>query len=99
MVDRHTVKSSSRVYSRYLFLLFIKFIAEKSAWHRYNAEKGSSASVAFFVMMGYSCRRDNQNETISVDEWFSFSLPPFLISISLSSATVNTAESNSLNTN
>jgi hypothetical protein len=46
------------------------FIAEKPAKHRDDVEKGKSALIAFFVMMGYSCRRDNQNEAISVEESF-----------------------------
>jgi hypothetical protein len=37
---------------------------------------------------------DNQNEVMSVDEHFSFSLLSFLISISSSSAAVDSAESN-----
>jgi hypothetical protein len=76
------------------------FMAEKTASHRYDVETGRSVSVAFFVMMGYSCRRDNQNEAISVDECFSFSRLSFLIFVSpSSSATVNSAHSNALNTN
>jgi hypothetical protein len=48
-------------------LLFVVFIAEKPASHKYYAEKGWSASIAIFVMMGYSCQRDNQYEAISVE--------------------------------
>jgi hypothetical protein len=101
MVDKHTVKSSSSIRSRDLFLLSIVFIAEKPVSHRYVVEKGRLASIAFFVMMGYSCRRDNQNEAIrvSVDECFIFSLPSCLMSVSSSSATVNSADSNTLDTN
>jgi hypothetical protein len=61
--------------------------------------EGRSVSIPLFVMMGYSCRQDNQNEAISVDECFSFSLLSPLISVSSSSATVNSADSNALNTN
>lgn len=51
-------------------------------------------------MREYSSRRDNQNETISVEEWFSFNHLMFLISVSLSYyATVNYPVSNILNTN
>jgi hypothetical protein len=99
MVDRHNLKSSSSVWSRDLFLLFIMFIAEKPASHRYDVETGRSASVAFFVMMGYSCRRDNQNQAVSIDELFSFGLLSSLISVSsFSSATFNSADSNAFNT-
>jgi hypothetical protein len=75
-------------------------VAEKPASHRYGIEKGRRASIAFFVMMGYFYRRDNQNETISVDECFSSIFVSFLISVgSSSSATVSSADSNALNTN
>jgi hypothetical protein len=69
------------------------FIAEKSASHRYDVAKGQSASIAFFVILGTSCRRDIQNETISVDECFIFSPLSFLISF----PTVNSSDSNELN--
>jgi hypothetical protein len=60
---------------------------------RYGADKGRSASVAFFVMMDYSRRRDSRKEAISVYRRFSFSFPSFLISFCLSSsATVNSAD-------
>jgi hypothetical protein len=65
----------------------------------YDIEKRRSASVAFFVVMGYSCRIDNQTEAVSVDECFSSCLLSFLISTGVSSATVNSAESNALNIN
>jgi hypothetical protein len=99
MVDKHTLKSYCSVWSSDLFLLFIVFITEKSASHRYDARKGRSALISFFVVMGYSCWKDIQKQAISVDERFSFSLLSFLISISSSSATVNSALSNVLNTN
>jgi hypothetical protein len=92
MGNKHTLKSSSGVWSRDPFLRIILFIAEQPASHRYDVEKG----IAFFV----SCRRDNQNEAISVDECFSFGLLSSLISVSSSSsATVNSADSNALHTN
>jgi hypothetical protein len=75
------------------------FIPEKPASYRYNAEKGRSASIAFFVIMGYSRRRDYPNEAISVDELFSFSLLSLLVSVSSSSsATVNSDDSKALKT-
>jgi hypothetical protein len=52
------------------------------------------------VMVGCSCWRDNQYEAVSVDECYSFSLLLFHISFSSSSsATVNSPDSNALNTN
>jgi hypothetical protein len=99
MVDKHSLKSSSGVWSRDLLLFFIVFIAEKPASRKYDAEKGGSASVTLFVMMGYSCWRDNKNEAISANECFSFNLLSCLISMSSSSATVNSADSNALNAN
>jgi hypothetical protein len=99
MVDKHTLKSSSSVWSSDLFLLPIVFIAEKTASHRHDVETGRSTSTAFFVMTGYSCRRDNHNEAIrvSVGECFkfSFSLLSFRMSVSPSSS----AGSNALDTN
>ena len=92
MVDRHTLKSSN-VWSRDLFLLFTVVITEKPASQRYDVEKGRSASIALFVIMGYSSLRDNQNEVISVDKCFRFSPLSFLISVSSSSSeTVNFAD-------
>jgi hypothetical protein len=89
MVDRHKLKSS--VSSRYLFLLFI-VLAEKPV------QKRRSDSIAFFVMMAYSCRRDNENQAVSIDECFRFGLLSFLISVSSSfSATVNSVDSDALN--
>jgi hypothetical protein len=61
-------------------------VAEKQGSYRYNAENGRSASMVFFVMTGCSCRRDSQNEAISVDERFSSSLLSVHISVSSSSA-------------
>jgi hypothetical protein len=75
------------------------FITQKPASHRYNVEKRMSGSIAHFMMMGYSCQRDDQNEAISVDECFSFSLLLFPIFVSSSSATINSADSNALLTN
>jgi hypothetical protein len=73
---------------------------EASLTHTYDVEKGRRASVAFFVMMGYSSRRDNQNEAISVVECFGFSFLSILICVSSASyAAVNSADSNALNTN
>jgi hypothetical protein len=92
IVDKHTLKSSSIVWSQGLFLLFSVFIAEKPASDRCTVEKERSFSVTFFMMMWYSCQRDNQNDVESVDL-------SFLISISSSSATVNSADLNALNTN
>jgi hypothetical protein len=93
MVDEHTLKSSSSVWSRDLFLLFIVFIAEKPASHRHDLEKGSSASITYFVMMEHSCRTDNQNES------FSCSLLSCHISgSSSSSAAPDYEDSNALNT-
>jgi hypothetical protein len=71
------------------------FIAEKPASHGYDVEKGRRASITSFVMRGYSSQRNNQNEDISVDEYFSFSLLSFLISVS----SFSSADSNALNTN
>lgn len=99
-VDKHTLKSSSSAWSHDLFLLFIMFIGEKPAPHRYDIEKGKSASIAFFLMMGHSCLRDNKNESISADECLSFSLPLFLFFCNLSSsATANSADLKPINTN
>ncbi len=93
MVDRHTLKSSSNVWSRDLFLLFTVLITKKPASQRYDVERGRSAPIASFVIMGYSSLRDNQNEVISVDKCFSFSPLSFLISVSSSSSeTVNFAD-------
>jgi hypothetical protein len=38
MMDKHILKSSSSVGSRDLFMLFIMFIAEKTASHRHDVE-------------------------------------------------------------
>jgi hypothetical protein len=75
------------------------FIVEKPVSHRYNLEKGRSASITFFVMTGYYCQGENQHEAISVDEGFSFGLLSFLISVSSSSTAVNSADSNTFNIN
>jgi hypothetical protein len=80
-------------------LLFIIFIAEKPASHKYDVEKGTSVSIAFFVMMGYSHQRYNQNEAICFDERFSSNLLSYPISISSSSsATVNSTDWYTFNT-
>jgi hypothetical protein len=68
MVDKHTLKSPSSVWRREVSLLFIVFTAEKSASHRHDEEKGRRTSVPFFVMKGYSCRRDNQNEAMLTND-------------------------------
>jgi hypothetical protein len=97
---RHTLKSSSNVWSRYLFPLFIVFIVHKPASHWCRVEEGRSASIVFFLMTGDRCRRDSQNKGISVHECFSFSFLSSLISVSLSSSLrVNFADLNALNTN
>jgi hypothetical protein len=80
-------------------LRFIVLTAEKPASHRYDVENGWSASVAIFVTMGHSRRRNNQKEAISVEQFFSFSLLSCFISVSSSfSAAVNSADSNAINT-
>jgi hypothetical protein len=63
-------------------LLFAVFIAEEPASDRYDVERGSSATIAFFITMGYTYQRDSQNKAIFVDECFCFSLLSFLISVS-----------------
>jgi hypothetical protein len=99
MFVKHNLKCSTSVWSRDLFLRFIVFTAEKPASHKYDVEKGIRAAIASFVMMGYSCRVDNQNEAVCIDECYSFSLLSFLISVSSSySATVSSADSDALNT-
>jgi hypothetical protein len=46
MVDKYTLKSSSSVQSSDLLLLFIEFVAEEPASHRYDIEAVRSASFA-----------------------------------------------------
>jgi hypothetical protein len=64
-------KPTQKYYSRDMFLLLVVLIAEKPIAQKYDTETGRSSPVALLVIMRFSCRRDIQNEAISVEECFS----------------------------
>lgn len=70
--NRHTLKSSFKDPSHFLFLFLILFIAEKLASHKYDAENRKSISIVYFVIFWNLPLRDNEDDVISTTLIYSY---------------------------